>query len=60
MKRTPKNGKLKKGFAIMSKEDRVRIARMGGKAVCRGTLGKQHMKNIGRSGGLSTGRKYAA
>jgi general stress protein YciG len=43
-------GKQRKGFAAMTPEEVVRIARMGGKAISKD---RNHMRNIGRIGGAT-------
>lgn len=40
------------GFAAMSKEQQVAIAKKGGKAVSKN---KEHMAEIGRKGGINSG-----
>lgn len=40
--------KMRKGFAVMTKAERIRIATMGGEAVSKNT---RHMAEIGKVGG---------
>lgn len=50
--------KLKRGFAVMSQEQRSRIASLGGLAVSKGSKGKIHMARIGSIGGTISARPF--
>jgi uncharacterized protein len=53
------NNYSKRGFGSMSKEERTKIARMGGHTV---SNNREHMKEIGKKGGhtISQNREYMA
>jgi general stress protein YciG len=51
--RMNKPTKQKRGFAVMSLEQRTAIARMGGKKVSSGPKGRKFMSRIGKVGGAA-------
>ena len=55
MKEKPK---LKKGFAVMTPEQRCSIASLGGLAVSKGKAGKQHMRDLGAAGGAAVHKAW--